>query len=58
VQGGISETWKACMDSFIDDVRLDRPPSNDSASGFRTAAVCFAALEAAASGRTVKPERP
>jgi len=57
VQGGISETWKACMDSFIDDVRLGRPSSNDAAGGFRTAAVCFAALEAAASGKTVKPEK-
>ncbi len=57
VQGGISETWKACMDRFIDDVRLDRSPENDVESGFRTAAVCFAALEAASSGRAVKPER-
>ena len=57
VQGGISETWKVCMDSFIDDVRLGRPPENDAESGFRTAAVCFAALEAAATGRAVKPER-
>ena len=57
VQGGISEGWKACMDSFIDDVRLDRPSLNDAASGFRTAAVCFAAVEAAGTGRTVKPAR-
>jgi predicted dehydrogenase len=57
VQGGISETWKACMDCFIDDVRLGRPTANDAASGFHTAAVCFAALQAAATGRSVKPER-
>jgi UDP-N-acetyl-2-amino-2-deoxyglucuronate dehydrogenase len=57
VQGGISETWSACMDRFIEDVRLGRPSSNDVASGFRTAAVCFAALEAAASGRSVTPEK-
>jgi len=57
VQGGISETWKACLDCFIDDVRLGRPSSNDAAGGFQTAAVCFAALEAAASGKTVKPEK-
>lgn len=57
IQGGISETWKACMDSFIDDVRLGRPSSNDASSGFRTAAVCFAALQSAASGKTVKPEK-
>jgi UDP-N-acetyl-2-amino-2-deoxyglucuronate dehydrogenase len=55
VQGGISETWKACVDRFIDDVRLGRTPSNGAESGFRTAAVCFAALESAATGRTVKP---
>lgn len=57
VQGGISETWKTCMDTFIDDVRLGRAPFNDAVSGFNTAAVCFAALEAAAKGRTVRPER-
>lgn len=57
VQGGISETWKACMDSFVDDVRLGRPTSNDAESGYRTAAVCFAALESAATGRTVRPAR-
>jgi len=57
VQGGISETWKACMDCFIDDVRLGRTPSNGAEGGFKTAAVCFAAIESAASGKAVKPER-
>ena len=57
VQGGVSETWKQAIDSFIDDVRLDRAPSNDAVSGFNTAAVCFAALQAAAERRAVKPER-
>jgi UDP-N-acetyl-2-amino-2-deoxyglucuronate dehydrogenase len=56
VQGGISETWKACLDAFIDDVRLGRAPANDAESGFRTAAVCFAALQSAATGQAVKPE--
>ena len=34
-------------DAFIDDVRLDRVPGSDAMSGFRTAAVCFAAVQAA-----------
>jgi predicted dehydrogenase len=57
VQGGVSETWKQSMDTFIDDVRLKRPAFNDAVSGFNTAAVCFAALQAAADGKTVRPER-
>jgi predicted dehydrogenase len=57
VQGGVSETWKQCMDVFIDDVRLGRPPFNDAVSGFNTAAVCFAAVQAAADKKTVRPER-
>jgi predicted dehydrogenase len=57
VQGGISETWKASTDAFVDDVRLDRTPDNDARSGFNTAAVCFAALQSAAEGRTITPER-
>jgi predicted dehydrogenase len=57
VQGGVSETWKGVIDTFIDDVRLNRPPFNDAVSGFNTAAVCFAALQAAAQGRSVRPER-
>jgi predicted dehydrogenase len=57
VQGGIAETWKASLDSFIDDVRLGRAPANDAVSGFNTAAVCFAALRAAAAKTSVQPER-
>jgi predicted dehydrogenase len=57
VQGGVSETWKASLDAFIDDVRLDRRPDNNEVSGFNTAAVCFAALKSAAEGRSVRPER-
>ena len=57
VQGGVSETWKACIDTFIDDIRLDRKPFNDAESGFNTAAVCFAALQSAADKKTVKPEK-
>ena len=57
VQGGISETWKASIDAFIDDVRLDRHPDSDEVSGFNTAAVCFAAVQSAAEGRSVRPER-
>jgi UDP-N-acetyl-2-amino-2-deoxyglucuronate dehydrogenase len=57
VQGGVSETWRASLDAFVDDVRLDRQPDNDAVSGFNTAAVCFAALRSAAEGRSVRPER-
>jgi predicted dehydrogenase len=57
VQGGVSETWKQAIDTFIDDVRLDREAFNGAASGFNTAAVCFAALQAAAENRAVRPER-
>jgi len=57
VQGGVSETWDKCLNEFIDDVRLDREPSNDARSGFNTAAVCFAAVQSASDGSVVKPER-
>jgi predicted dehydrogenase len=57
VQGGVSETWKAAIDAFIEDVLLDRQPFNDAVSGFNTAAVCFAALQAARERRAVRPER-
>jgi predicted dehydrogenase len=57
VQGGVSETWNKCMDTFIDDVRLDREPFNDADSGFNTAAVCFAAVQSAVEGSIVRPER-
>jgi predicted dehydrogenase len=57
VQGGISETWKDSIDAFIDDVRFDRAPDNDAASGFNTAAVCFAALQSAAEGKSINPQR-
>jgi predicted dehydrogenase len=57
VQGGVSETWRACMDTFIDDIRLDRKPFNGAESGFNTAAVAFAALQSAAEKKTVKPEK-
>jgi len=57
VQGGVSETWKASLDAFIDEVRMDRKPDNDAVSGFNTAAVCFAALQSAADGKSVRPER-
>jgi predicted dehydrogenase len=57
VQGGVSETWKRSIDRFIDDVRLDREPFNGAESGFNTAAVCFAALQAAEEKRSVRPER-
>ena len=56
VQGGISETWKASTDSFIDDVRLGRKPPNDESSGFNTAAVAFAALKSAAEKKSIRPE--
>jgi hypothetical protein len=45
------------MDTFIDDIRLDRKPFNSAESGFNTAAVAFAALESAAEKKTVTPER-
>jgi predicted dehydrogenase len=57
VQGGISETWKACTDSFIEDVRLGRKPANDAVSGFNTAAVCFAAIRSAVEKKSIQPER-
>lgn len=57
VQGGISETWDKCMDTFINDIRLKRPSFNGAESGFNTAAVAFAALQSAADKCTVKPER-
>ncbi len=57
VQGGVSETWKQAVETFLDDVLLDRQPFNDAVSGFNTAAVCFAALQSAAEGRSVRPER-
>jgi len=55
VQGGISETWNLCMDAFIDDLRHDHEPTNNAASGFNTAAVCFAAIDSAVKNCTVAP---
>ncbi len=57
VQGGVSETWDQSMETFIENVRLHRRPFNDEVSGFNTAAVCFAAAEAAVDRRLVRPER-
>jgi len=57
VQGGIAETWDKNMDTFIDDVRLGRPPFNGAASGFNTAAVCFAAVQSAREKKVVVPEK-
>ena len=57
VQGGIGEPWDKCLDAFVDDVRLGRKPFNDAASGFNTAAVCFAAVRSAVEGKTIKPEQ-
>ncbi len=57
VQGGVAEPWGPCLDDFIDDLRLDRRPANDAASGFNTAAVCFAAVESAKRNAVVAPER-
>jgi myo-inositol 2-dehydrogenase / D-chiro-inositol 1-dehydrogenase len=56
IQGGVAETWDRCLDVFVDDVRLDRQPLNDAVSGFRTAAVCFAAIESAREKKMVVPE--
>ncbi len=56
IQGGVAETWDKCLDAFVDDVRLDRPPPNDAVSGFQTAAVCFAAVQSAREKRIVAPE--
>jgi len=56
VQGGISETWDKSLETFIDDVRLDRQPFNDHISGFNTAAVCFAAVRSAIENRILAPE--
>ena len=56
VQGGISETWDKCINAFIDDVRLQRKPFNGAASGFNTAAVCFAAVQAAQEKKVIAPE--
>ncbi|MFB3902442.1 MAG: Gfo/Idh/MocA family protein [Acidobacteriota bacterium] len=57
VQGGIAEPWNLCIDSFIDDVRLDRRPANDHVSGYNTAAACFAAVRSAVKHRFVQPEK-
>jgi len=57
VQGGIAETWDKNMDAFIDDIRLKRKPFNGAASGFNTAAVCFAAVQSAKEKTIVMPEK-
>ncbi len=56
IQGGVAETWDKCLDAFIDDIRLDRAPTGDAMSGFRTAAVCFAAVQSAKEKKFVIPE--
>lgn len=57
VQGGIAETWDKNMDAFIDDVRFNRQPFNSAASGFNTAAICFAAVQSANEKRVIVPEK-
>jgi len=57
VQGGIAETWDKNLDTFIDDVRLGRRPFNGAASGFNTAAVCFAAVQSAQEKKVIVPEK-
>lgn len=57
VQGGIAETWDKNLDAFIDDVRLGRQPFNSAASGFNTAAVCFAAVQSAQEKKVIVPEK-
>jgi len=47
VQGGVSETWKASMDHFIEMLTDDAPCINDVASAYKTSVACFAAVEAA-----------
>jgi predicted dehydrogenase len=54
VQGGISEPWNKLMDHFIDMLTADASCLNDVHSAYQTSLACFAALEAARTGRVIK----
>jgi predicted dehydrogenase len=54
VQGGVSETWSKLDDCFVDILTSGAPSPNDIDSAFRTSRVCFAVLEAARTGSSVR----
>ena len=54
VQGGVSETWGLLDDHFVDMLVRDIPGLNDVESAYRTSQACFAALESARTGQTVR----
>jgi len=57
VQGGISETWNKLMDHFIDMLTDNAACLNDVASAYRTSVACFAAMEAAETGKVIETKR-
>lgn len=54
VQGGIAEPWGAWMDHFVAMLTEKAACLNDVHSAYGTTAACFAAMEAARLGRTVR----
>jgi predicted dehydrogenase len=54
VQGGISEPWNKLMDHFVDMLVDNAPCLNDVDSAYQTSAVCFAAMESAATSKAVQ----
>ena len=54
VQGGISEPWNKLIDHFVDMLASDAACLNDVNSAYQTSAACFAAIESAEKGRTIR----
>lgn len=53
VQGGVSETWKALTDHFVDMLVRDVACLNDVHSALKTSLACFGAMESAQTGNPV-----
>ena len=57
VQGGISEPWNKLMDHFIDMLAENAPCLNDVSSAYQTSMACFAAMQAAETGKVIEIRR-
>ena len=57
VQGGISEPWNKLMDHFIDMLADNAKCLNDVHSAYQTSIACFAAMQAAETGKVIEIRR-
>jgi hypothetical protein len=57
VQGGVSEPWDRLMDHFIAMLADNAACINDVRSAYKTSIACFAAMEAAETGKVIEVRR-